>query len=393
MKVLFEKQINENISVLDKAWKEAETFVLIPDRGGVTADWVEERSRLLPDQYREGHFVLLTSGSTGFPKLIVGNRERSENLARLLHKVQLSEPVLETVLVLPLTYCYAFVNQWLWSRVFSRRLVQTEGFRSPDELSKKLAAAQSAMLCLVGAQLPFFRKQLCDRTFPGFIRLHFAGGPFPQDDLEFVRALFPNAGIFNNYGCAEAMPRLTIRCAEDSPVAYNVGKPLDGVRLRTGEQGRIEFLSPFGTVAQVDGDGFRAVHPDTWIPSGDLGYEGPDGCWYLQGRANEVFKRFGEKISLPQLLSSVREIWPGQGAFYRGEDRSGEQGHVLVVSPEPSDAQVRALLMMFRQKYPRTHWPLRIESTGALPLLANQKVDVLALASMEEKKLHWDQRV
>jgi acyl-CoA synthetase (AMP-forming)/AMP-acid ligase II len=249
------------------------------------------------------------------------------------------------------------------------------------------------MICLVGAQLPLFKKHFPDRSFQGMIRLHFAGGPFPQADLGFFRNLFPNASIFNNYGCAEAMPRLTVRRAEESEAGNNIGKPLPGVHLKTADDGMLLFQSPYGTVAQIDSDGFRKIRDSDWTPTGDLGYEGTDGYWYLRGRASEVFKRFGEKISLPQITASVREIWMGQTALYRAKDRSGEDGHVLVLSPAPSEEQVRNLLRMFRQKYARTHWPLRIESTGALPLLSNQKVDVLALASLKDKTLHWDQRV
>src|SRR5208283_1218136 len=156
-----------------------------------------------------------------------------------------------------------------------------------------------------------------------------------------VRNLFPNASIFNNYGCAEAMPRLTIRRAEDSDNGANIGKPIDGVALKTSDEGMLLFKSPYRMVAQIDSEGFKEVTDDAWIPTGDMGTEGENGYWYLQGRANEVYKRFGEKISLAQLASSLKEVWHGEAAFYRQKDRSGEDGHVLVLSPGPSEEEVR----------------------------------------------------
>ncbi|MGO9689948.1 MAG: AMP-binding protein [Syntrophobacteraceae bacterium] len=393
MRILSEGQISGNLSVLNQTWDEAETFALVPDRGGVTREWIAERISTIPSKYQLNHFVLQSSGSTGVPKLIVGNRGRAEMLAGLLHRIQNSEPVRQAILVLPLTYCYAFVNQWLWSRVFNRDLIQTRGFRSPDELRTILDEARDSMICLVGAQLPLFRKHLPDRSFKGISRVHFAGGRFPQDDLDFVRNLFPNASIFNNYGCAEAMPRLTIRRAEDSDNGANIGKPIDGVALKTSDEGMLLFKSPYRMVAQIDSEGFKEVTDDAWIPTGDMGTEGENGYWYLQGRANEVYKRFGEKISLAQLASSLKEVWHGEAAFYRQKDRSGEDGHVLVLSPGPSEEEVRTVLRMLRQSYARAYWPLRIESVHSLPLLANQKVDMLALASMDNKNTHWDQRV
>jgi acyl-CoA synthetase (AMP-forming)/AMP-acid ligase II len=119
----------------------------------------------------------------------------------------------------------------------------------------------------------------------------------------------------------------------------------------------------------------------------------PDGSWRLLGRANEVFKRFGEKISLPALLTSVKTAWAGDAACYREIDPAGEEGYVLVLSPEPSGQQLRDVLMAFRKHHARPHWPLRIESLELMPLLPNGKPDVRSLRDAADKQLHWRQRI
>ena len=43
--------------------------------------------------------------------------------------------------------------------------------------------------------------------------------------------LFPNARVFNNYGCAEAMPRLTVRPVKEGEEGVGIGNPLPGVEL------------------------------------------------------------------------------------------------------------------------------------------------------------------
>lgn len=394
MYILEEAAVSQEPGRLGQAWEDPRTFVLLPEKGGPPRGWVEEAMDLLSVRFPEGHFVLSTSGSTGQPKLVVGNRERAERLASLLHRVQDSEAVKVTVGMLPLTYCYAFVNQWLWARVMGREFLPTAGFRRPDELLRALSAAEDCMLCLVGAQVPMFPAQLGpDVSFPGVRRLHFAGGMFPQGHLDLLRRLFPNAVVFNNYGCAEAMPRLTVRRRAEGDEGANIGYPLPGVRMRSAESGELQFQSPFAAVAVYDANGLLVPGESDWLATGDLGEPAEDGTWRVRGRSSEVFKRYGEKISLAQLLVTVAESWEGQAAFYRERDPAGEEGHVLVLSPVPASEALNAVLQGFRRCHPRTHWPVRIEGAPSLPLLSSGKPDIGRLGEATHNNVLWRQRL
>jgi acyl-CoA synthetase (AMP-forming)/AMP-acid ligase II len=393
MAILREASARDDATALDEAWSRPETFAFLPRKSAVDDAWVEEALAALPASMGSGHFALLTSGSTGRPKLVVGERERAERLARVLHEVQDGEATSETILTLPLSYCYAFVNQWLWARCLDRRLVATGGFGAPDALHRALGSARDAMLCLVGAQVPLLERHLPDAVYPGVTRIHFAGGPFPQHALGELAARFPDAQVFNNYGCAEAMPRLTIRRAADGDSAADVGRPIPGVELDLGERGEMVFRSPYSAVAFVEEEGSTLLSPEDWIPTGDHAERGEGGTWRLLGRANQVFKRYGEKIALGQLLDTVASGWSGQAQFYRERDRMDEEGFVLLLAPSPAEEDVRAILKAFRAKHPRTHWPLRVESAERLPVLPNGKVDLAALGALEGKTVHWRNRI
>ena len=394
MYILYESEVKGNIDILTKTWENLETFLFLPDRSGLSNGWIKQSLAKLPESVSKNHFILLTSGSTGRPKLVVGLRKRAERLAASLHSAQESEAVRETIVLLPLTYCYAFVNQWLWARVSGRKVISTAGFGKPDHVYSELERAQDCMVCAVGPLIPLFQNHFGDGvTFPGVIRLHFAGGMFPQARINIVQKFFPNARIYNNYGCAEAMPRLTIRSAEESDEATNIGKPIPGVRMKSSDSGEILFRSDYQAVALYDDRGLFLPDDEDWIPTGDFGELIEGGYWRIKGRTNEVFKRYGEKISLPQLLESVNEVWPGQAVFYRERDPAGEEGHVLVLSPEATREQVNIVLQMFRKFYPRTHWPLRLESIDVCPILHNGKTDFGALPLVENKTIHWRQRL
>jgi acyl-CoA synthetase (AMP-forming)/AMP-acid ligase II len=392
VEVLIERGPEENPTDLERYWASAHTFAYVHEKSLAAAPWLNRIPEQLPQAYRQGHFCLLTSGSTGAPKLVIGRKHNAEDLARVLHRLQDSEPVRETIISLPLTYCYAFVNQWLWSRVTNRKLVLTPGFAKPALFRNALQHANNAMLCLVGAQVPLLRNMFGGAIFPGVIRLHFAGGRFPQEHLPALQEMFPTATIFNNYGCAEALPRLTLRLAKDGDSASDVGCPLPGVQLKSGEAGELLFRSQYRCVAQLDGSGFQPIATEEWISNGDLAREGGNGHWHILGRAGEVFKRYGEKIALPQVLSTVNRQWEGQVGYYREKDGAGEDGYVLVLSPPPTEEDLRGLMQVFRTSHPRTHWPLRIECASVLPLHPNGKVDSLAVKSMKNRLL-WRQRI
>jgi long-chain acyl-CoA synthetase len=391
--VLLESDVRADLDALDRAWADDPTFALLPDRTPVDRQWVAQALDQLPDPLRKRHFALLSSGSTGAPKLILGERQRAESLARLLDRVQESENVRRALVTLPLSYCYAFVNQYLWARVNERELVLTPGFAAPDELAATLENAQSAQLCLVGAQVPLLFQLPGRPVYPGVVRLHFAGGQFPQHALLRLREVFPEALIFNNYGCAEAMPRLSLRPAEDAESAGDIGRPLPGVEFASFEDGSLRFRSPYAAVAFYENDCWTGVGDEDWIETGDLGAEGDDGRWVLSGRTGEVFKRHGEKVSLPQLLSAVHRTWQGEAAMFRETDPNGEHGCVLVLAPRPQEGEHRSILRGFRQGFPRAAWPLRIEGADSIPRLVNGKIDIDALRRLADKTTVWRQRI
>lgn len=392
-RVLSQHVIDIDVGRLAAAWSDAASFALIPDKTGADHDFAARWMETLPADLANSHYALLTSGSTGTPKLIIGWRERSEALVRVLHRLQELEDAAETIVTLPLTYSYAFVNQWLWSEIFKRKLILTRGLAEPDHLGERLAAASQAMLCLVGAQVPLLLQHFGQTSFPGVIRLNFAGGRFPQEQLPALKRLFPSCRTFNNYGCAEALPRLTIRKAEDADEARVLGLPIDGVELSTDAASNLLFRSPYGAVGMVEGGAFRRVKDGEWIATGDLGERMPDGRWRLLGRASEVFKRYGEKISLASIATTVNAAWNGQCGFYRETDPSGEEGYVLVLAPLADEAALRTILQGFRAGHTRPHWPLRIETIATIPQMPNGKIDSSVLKALQTKTALWRQRL
>jgi acyl-CoA synthetase (AMP-forming)/AMP-acid ligase II len=378
---------------LVEAWSVGATFTLLPERIPLSTKQVDDALGLLPEDYLLDHFVLLTSGSTGMPKFVIGAKRRAEALAEVIHDKQSLADVRETIVALPLIYSYAFVNQFVWGTVLNRPVRLTPGLADGPALVSALAGARDAMLCLTGAQLPLLARAAGQAAFPGIIRLNFAGGRFPQEALATLTTMFPNATVFNNYGCAEALPRLTCRPANAAAEAADIGWVLPGIELRVGTDDALEFRSPFGAVGLVESETFRRVDASDWLATGDLGAPGDGGRWRLLGRRGDVFKRYGEKVSLPSLLGTVLQAWGGEAAFHLDRDRSGEPAHVLTLAPVPSMEQVRTILGAIKKGYPRAAWPLRIIGTAQIPKLPNGKFDLTALSRIDDAVEVWKQHL
>jgi acyl-CoA synthetase (AMP-forming)/AMP-acid ligase II len=378
---------------LEAAWRGERSLLLAPARRGVTEVWLREALDQVPAELAGGHVALLTSGSTGAPRLVIGEKARAAALAGVIHEQQALAEVARTVTLLPLTYSYAFVNQWVWAETFGRELVVSPGLADVVATREILRDGPDTMVCLVGPLFSMLLRHV-DAAAPlrSVTRVNFAGGPFPWHEREALAQVFPRARVFNNYGCAEAMPRLTITPAESLRGPSDLGEPLPGVELAidapAGATGELRFRSRYGAVGLVEEGAWRAVGAETWIGTQDLARAGDDGRITLVGRRSEVYKRFGEKVSVAQQLAAVREVWGGQAAAMMERDPTGEPAHVVVLAPEPTDDEVRSVLKVFRARFPRAHWPLRVDSVAALPLLASGKPDLAALAAAP-RRTRW----
>lgn len=393
MQIFEENNILSDIDKLRKAWDSQETFLIIPSPAPVTIDWLRDVVSRFPAEFNREHFGILTSGSTGTPKLVLGKKSRTYSLMEQIHDRQKLENVNEAVLALPLAYSYSLVNQWVWSHFMDRKLTKTAGLANPAQLLRSFVAAEDAMLCLVGSQVPLLRRYIPeDSSFPGFIRLNFAGGPFPQADLSWLTHVFPNASIYHNYGCTEALPRLTIRLASEHSDPLVMGTPLTGIQLKVSDEGELIFRSPYSAVAIADQSSLRLIRDDEddWLETGDLAEELEDGRFRLLGRNSEVFKRHGEKISLSSIGASVKEYWEGSIAFLIETAPDGETGYSLVLAPTLEQAQVRTILIGIRERFRRPHWPIRVEMVDEIPLSLNNKPDIHALRNMPRQIL-WKQ--
>lgn len=330
--------------------------------------------------------ALLTSGSTGTPKVIATSLENLDHGLAAIHEAQGLGSVAGTGVLLPLAYSYALVNQVLWAVRFERRLTLTAGMAMPADALRHLREAGAEMVCLVGHQARLLQRYRfgAGDALPAVSVLNFAGAPFPASCVPALRVLFPRATMFNNYGCAEAMPRLTIARRNDEPADTSwVGPAIRTIELRiAGDEpiGPITFRGPSASLGLLGADGELLSHPE-WISSGDQGRLGNGGLHVL-GRHDQVVKVFGERVSLVEIEDALRAAGAEEAAAWvnSDDDTKGDVIEAVIggAAPPSPDAIAGALA----SRLPRNLWPKDARYTHEWPTLDNGKADRQRLKAM-----------
>ncbi|TDJ33851.1 MAG: long-chain fatty acid--CoA ligase [Gammaproteobacteria bacterium] len=158
----------------------------------------------------------------------------------------------------------------------------------------------------------------------------------------------------------------------------NVGKPLDGVRVRIidddgrevpqGQPGHVqvsgaalyrEYIGEPGEDASITGDGFYRM--------GDLGWQDLEGDLYLTGRSDALINVSGVKVDpleVQQVLSSMPEV--RQSLVFGAKDRNGLEmiKALLVAEGEISTEEV---LRYCRDRLAEYKLPRTIEFVDEIP--------------------------
>jgi long-chain acyl-CoA synthetase len=147
----------------------------------------------------------------------------------------------------------------------------------PAPLSARLLAPLAHILVF-----PKVHRQLCG------LKYFIAGGAWLNPDVElFFRAA--GFDVLQGYGMTETSPVITLNPYHREKIG-SVGRPLDGVEVRIGEDGEILTRGPHVMLGYYrDEAATRQIfEPDGWLRTGDLGSIDADGYVTITGRRKEM---------------------------------------------------------------------------------------------------------
>jgi len=326
--------------------------------------------------------VLYTSGSTGRPHGVVqtfGNVDA--NTRSIVEYLDLTAAD-RALVTLPFYYCYG--RSVLQTHLFAGgSLFIDNRMAFPRTVMESLAAEGCTGFAGVPLTFEVLRRQV-DVSTIDTERLRYltqAGGAMAPDTIAWVRAAFQPASLYVMYGQTEATARLSyLPPARARDKAGSIGIAIPGVELRVvdengrelrpGQVGELVARGQNVTPGYLDepSETARILH-DGWLWTGDLAERDADGFFFHRGRAKEILKIGGHRVSpieIEQVIAGHPDVAEA-GVVGVKDALMGEVPKALVV-PRPGATPLAADLLRFcRERLPAYEVPVAFVLVEALP--------------------------
>jgi acyl-CoA ligase (AMP-forming) (exosortase A-associated) len=226
------------------------------------------------------------------------------------------------------------------------------------------------------------------------------GGRMPRSTLAKLRGIFPGASPFLMYGLTEAFRSTYLDPAEVDRRPDSIGRAIpdaeilvlrpDGTPCEPGEEGELVHRGPLVALgywqdAARTGERFRPIPSshDSWrapelaVWSGDTVVADEEGYLYFVGRADDMIKTSGYRVSPTEIEEAAYETGLVRDAVAIGvpDERLGHRIVLVVTGSGPGALDVDAVEQAFRQSLPLFMVPAEIQEWDDVPRSPNGKFD------------------
>ena len=272
---------------------------------------------------RDAITYLYTSGTTSFPKGVVGNHtaiylesmtmclegrfdasDRFVAMMPMFHTAQLNVHCSPAVMVGAAIYVHrgfnaerllATIEEERITQIFGLPMMYREMLEHPDVERRDLSSLRKALYAM--APMPEAQLRRCLEVFACDFYLLFG-----QTEMS------PTATIFR------PEHQLSHNGAAGTPVVnVQVGiMGQDGGLLPWGEQGEIVYRGPHVLTEYLKNpEATEAAFANGWFHSGDVGQIGPDGILWFADRSKDVIKTGGENVASIEVEKAIYAADPG----------------------------------------------------------------------------------
>jgi rifamycin polyketide synthase module 1/2/3 len=335
-------------------------------------------------------FIMFTSGTSGFPKGVIVSH------ANLLASCDAMADYLgyrahpSAAVVLPLHYSYALLSQVCCQLSVGGRVQLFADLRNPLKVSRVINEQGLETFCGVPSTFHTLLAfhALSPLSMPRVRVLCSAGASMDVTQVQRVKAMFPNALFFNNYGMTEAAPRIAY-CREDDPRFYEgtCGRPMGGVEVKIvdpfthaelpdGQRGVLVVRGPNVTSGYLnEPEQTKAAYTsDGFLISGDVAYQ-DRGYLFICGRLDDMFNSGGEKmvpLEIERVLNTAEGVEMSALAGIPDETRG--MVAVAFVKPVHNGLTRAALVQHLRRELPTSKIPQRFVEVRGFPMTSNGKL-------------------
>ena len=326
--------------------------------------------------------ILYTSGTSSRPRGVVQTfRNIDANTRSIVQYLGLSAED-RALLVLPLYYCYG--RSVLQTHLFVGASIFLETRTAfPRVILESLASEACTSIAGVPLTFEILRRTMDPSTlsFPKLRYLTQAGGAMHRDTIAWVRRSFHPANLFVMYGQTEATARLSYLPPERAADKEgSIGIPIPGVELQVvddqgrelprGETGYLVARGGNVTPGYLDDpEETRSILHDGWLWTGDLASRDEDGFFFHQGRAKEILKIGGHRVSpfeIEQVVARHPDVAEAAVIGVKA-DLMGEQAAAFVVLHPGRQPAEGDLQRFCRERLPAFKVPARFVLVDSLP--------------------------
>ncbi len=355
--------------------------------------------------------ILYTSGSTGKPKGVVLSHRNliagAESVSSYLENHE-QDCILAA---LPLSFDAGF-SQLTTAFSVGAHVVLVNYLLPGEVVSLCARHGVTGLTCV-----PPLWLQLVDQDWPAEATRsmrYFAntGGRMPRATLAKLRALFPAASPYLMYGLTEAFRSTYLDPAEVDRRPDSIGKAIpnaeivvvgkDGAVCGPGEEGELVHRGALVAMGYW-GDAERTAERFKPAPgsdpaitttelavwSGDVVTTDEDGFLYFVGRADEMIKTSGYRVSPTEIEEVAYETGLVRDAVALGIDdpRVGQQIALIVSPSNGRELEPGTLLAELRKQLPMYMVPKQVIVQSELPRSPNGKFDRNSLRQEIGKQL------
>jgi acyl-CoA ligase (AMP-forming) (exosortase A-associated) len=341
--------------------------------------------------------LLYTSGSTGRPKgVMLSHANLWLGAVSVAHYLALT-PEDRVLGVLPLAFDYG------QSQLFSTWAAGACAVPIEYLAARDVIRAVEAHGITTLAGVPPLWVQLIEAPWPprtalSLRRLTNSGGRLPVSVIRRMRELFPAAEIHSMYGLTEAFRSTSLDPALLDEHPDSIGSPIpfadvmasdpDGGTVAPGEEGELVHAGPlvakgYWNDPERTAERFRPApaasrYGGTAVWSGDRVRRDENGLFYFAGRADEMIKTSGNRVSPTEIEEAALASGAAAEAVALGypDARLGEAIALVVRGRREREADLRAHL---KRELPNFMQPSAILWRDELPRSPNGKIDRAAL--------------
>lgn len=259
----------------------------------------------ISEDLNAGSVIHVTSGSTGYPKLVLRTKlQMEEELNRYAGVLKITKKDVIFPLV-PFNHSFGFVSGMLLSKNFGLNLILYDNLIPRNILNISNKNKASIML-----GLPYFYKKMLElpKKYKFNSELRYiisSGGPIENGIQKQFFDRFDKK-IYQQYGSTET-GSLSIGYSETN--ARYVGKPFNGVKVNVnnGIKGYLYINTPATIGAYLTKDGIQRLDESVY-KMGDIGRVIDSGGIEVLGRGDDIIIINGNKIDKESVKKCIKKI-------------------------------------------------------------------------------------